>query len=142
MTIGVNSKIMACFYTALQKVFSLNKITWFLFEKNRKDENFEELDALMKAMEDIVSNCEMYNTESQKSSEKVQNFVETSSDDSESDVDLENVEISDENSQGFNPVYQIQKSTSLSQGAVNSKKDLVEKETRKPSKIPILKRAN
>ena len=96
----------------------------------------------MKAMEDIVSNCEMYNTESQKSSEKVQNFVETSSDDSESDVDLENVEISDENSQGFNPVYQIQKSTSLSQGAVNSKKDLVEKETRKPSKIPILKRAN
>ena len=114
----------------------------FFLKKNRKDENFEELDALMKAMEDIVSNCEMYNTESQKSSEKVQNFVETSSDDSESDVDLENVEISDENSQGFNPVYQIQKSTSLSQGAVNSKKDLVEKETRKPSKIPILKRAN
>jgi hypothetical protein len=108
-------------------------------KKNRKDENFEELDALMKAMEDIVSNCEMYNTESQKSSEKVQNFVETSS---ESDVDLENIEISDENSQGFNPVYQIQKSTNLSQGAVNSTKDLVEKETRKPSKIPILKRAN
>ena len=110
-------------------------------KNNRKDENFEELDSLMKAMEDMVSNCEMYNAEN------VQNFVETSSEDSESDVDLENVEISDENSQGFNPVYQIQKSTSLSQGTVNSKNnifeiDVVEKETRKPSKIPILKRAN
>ena len=117
------------------------------FEKNRKDENFEELDSLMKAMKDIVSNCEMYNAAGQESLENFQNFVETSSEDSESDVDLENVEISDENSQGFNPVYQIQKSTSLSQGTVNSKinifeKDLVEKETRKPSKIPILKRAN
>ena len=90
-------------------------------------------------MEDIVSNCEMYNDSQNFSPE---NFVETSSDDSESIVDLENVEISDENFQGFNPVYQIQKSTSLSQGAVNSKKDLMEKETRKPSKIPILKRAN
>ena len=122
----------------------------FSLNKNRKDENFEELDSLMKAMEDIVSNCEMYNAGSQniqKSSENVHNFVETSSEDSESIVDLENVEISDENFQGFNPVYQIQKSTSLSQGTVNSKinifeKDLVDKETRKPSKIPILKRAN
>ena len=95
-------------------------------------------------MEDIVSNCEMYNDSQNFSPE---NFVETSSDDSESIVDLENVEISDENFQGFNPVYQIQKSTTLSQGTVNSKidiskKDLVERETRKPSKIPILKRAN
>ena len=110
------------------------------FEKNRKDENFEELDSLMKAMEDIVSNCEMYNA-GQESSENFQNFVETSSEDSESDVDLENVEISDENSQGFNPVYQIQKSTMNSKIHV-FEKDLVEKEIRKPSKIPILKRAN
>jgi len=104
----------------------------------RKDENFEELDSLMKAMEDIVSNCEMYNA---SQNFQAQNFVETSSEDSESDVDLENVEISDENSQGFNPVYQIQKSTMNSKIHV-FEKDLVEKETRKPSKIPILKRAN
>ena len=92
----------------------------------------------MKAMEDIVSNCEMYNA---SQNFQAQNFVETSSEDSESDVDLENVEISDENSQGFNPVYQIQKSTMNSKIHV-FEKDLVEKETRKPSKIPILKRAN
>ena len=116
-------------------------MTLFFFENNRKDENFEELDSLMKAMEDIVSNCEMYNAESQKSSEKVQNFVETSSEDSESDVDLENVRISDGNFQEFNPAYQIQKSTMNSKIHV-FEKDLVEKETRKPSKIPILKRAN
>ena len=41
-------------------------MTLFFFENNRKDENFEELDSLMKAMEDIVSNCEMYNAESLK----------------------------------------------------------------------------
>ena len=127
-----------------KSIFITRSHDFIFFLNNRKDENFEELDSLMKAMEDIVSNCEMYNA---SQNFQAQNFVETSSEDSESIVDLENVEISDENFQGFNPVYQIQKSTSLSQGTVNSKinrfgKDLVEKETRKPSKIPILKRAN